>query len=115
MLSPDRDVEVTLEADAYFLVPDVPEAGMPFTKLYVKRTGSDPLIAGYWLSVDATWGFPEIPADIRFLTIATAAEWVISDILKRTEMGEGQGAVPRHTIPRELEEIVDSYRTFRVA
>lgn len=116
LLTPDRDEEFELDATDYYPIPDVPEVGLPYSALRLKSSIATTYSAGWWVQVEALWGFETVPEDIRFVCVATAAAWVFSDILKRTEMGDGVGSLrlPR-AIPDGLEETVWSYRTYRVA
>lgn len=116
ILSPNRDEEIILETTDYFPVPDSPEVGLPYTALQIKSNIETDLSVGWWVRVEALWGFEAIPDDIRMVAAVTAGAWILSDILKRTELGDGVGQLrlPR-AIPSELEEIVWSYRTYRVA
>lgn len=119
--TPDRDDFVELDVDddiansECWPLPDNPEPGMPFEWLYFKSDVS--LSAGYWLSVETDWGFPEIPDDIVQIAIGTAAEWVLNDVSKLTELARQQGRPVKLTslIPSQYHDEVDSYRIYRVS
>lgn len=98
-------------------LPDVPEPGHPYEYLKVKRLATPSLYVGAWLSVETDWGFPVVPDDIRQIVIATAAQWVLNDVMKLSELARQQGRPLQLTslIPREFLGTVDSYRLFRVA
>jgi hypothetical protein len=120
--TPDRD-EVVSTFDVaddgtgdIWPVPDVPEPGMPYEWLHVKSI-NQALTLGYWLSVKTDWGFPEVPDDITQVAIGTAAEWVINDVMKLTELARQQGRPIKlqSLIPSQYDETVDGYRIYRVS
>jgi hypothetical protein len=117
--TPDRDDYVEFDVDEddgdIFPLPDVPEPGMPYEYLKVKSTQL--LTAGWWLSVTSGWGFPAVPDDIIQVAIGTAAEWVLNDVMKLSELARQQGRPVRlaSLIPSQYDETVDGYRIYRVS
>lgn len=117
LVSPDRDLESDYEDTDFYVTPDVPDYGWPYEFINFKSTAVNSLSLGWWLKVQAEWGFPILPDDIRQIAIGTAAKWVANDVMKMTELARQQGRSVRMTnlIPEEFLDTVDEFRTFRVA
>lgn len=117
--SPDREeyvtFDVTEDTGDVWPLPDDPEPGMPFEYLKVKTTQS--LAQGWWLSVTTDWGFPAVPDDIIQVAVGTAAEWVLNDVMKLSELARNQGRPVKLSslIPSQYQETVDNYRIYRVS
>ena len=119
--TPDRDTFEELAVDDDIALsdcwptPDTPDPGMPFEWLYFKSDID--LTVDNWLSVKTDWGFPEVPDDITQIAIGTAAEWILNDVMKLTELARQQGRPVRlqSLIPSQYQETVDGYRIYRVS
>lgn len=71
---------------------------------------------GYWsgsvIEVTGTWGFPEVPADIREACIVTVAIWLSRDVTTYSETfisEEGRVEMPR-ALPRQVYDVVSAYQ-----
>lgn len=121
MLSPDRDSSsdpTVLTTDDYWLLPDMPEPGDPYTAIKVITTAALPLATGNWMRVKSTnWGYATVPEDMVECAVACAAAWVLNDPMKQSEMAQAAGrrmSLPSIILP-EWEDAVDLYRIYRVA
>lgn len=116
--TPDRDDSFTYDAETdLWMMPDVPERGFPFEYVKIKASAANQPQVGWWLSVKANWGFPEIPDDIHLVAVNASALWVLNDTAKLTELARQQGRQIRleALMSDEFVQTVEDYRLYRVA
>ncbi|MFL5954787.1 MAG: hypothetical protein ACJ76I_11845 [Gaiellaceae bacterium] len=115
VLNPAGQLVATIAAPAYVELPRIREEWEPVTELWFRQDVSSTarLFDGCVVRVDATWGFPAVPDDIKHACKVFVARDFLRDLARHSRTSRNLDSDTQAGLARDVRKALDTIDAYR--